>query len=825
MVATRVVAARRRPLAVPAIIAVAIAVAAIGFLGQKPVPPRPPTPPVEPTPTTPPVSVAWTEVTLDPAIFRDALVGLVVSTPGGLLAFGQDRTDRHPIAWTSPDGRAWVRHDQPPGTFGGGVPDAATRVGSTFAAVGYRATVNGTIRDIWTSPDGASWIRDPSPSGRGFQDVRALVGAGGTAVLVVSKDGAASLETSEDGQQWTPAIDREEAFGRDAYIGLAIASGDGYLAAGSIGADAAVWSSPTGRVWTRIVPADPSMFAGVRFERLMRTTAGFVLTGFSDSGGSAWASVDGFDWAPDATSSIGIRDIGAVLALDGGNLGIPDVGIGGGSGSLTVWVDPAQPGLAPTPADDSTTDWIRQATVHDGHLVLLAQHAATGTIGAWFGSFAGDGVVTAQATPGPSASQGSAGSSPDTPPVPSRPDDLTVEAFDWVRLTSHDVLVDDVRDLTMAGVIDLGPKLVAYGTVGTDAVTWTASDAGHWQRMPVSPSMRGAVVRSVAAAPNGWLIAVGATLGPDGQETPVAWTSPDGAAWKRVAVPRNGRGGEMSDVVAGPGGLVAVGWQDTDIGTHPAIWASANGSVWSAVPFSPGGGATGTIQAIAHAESGYVAVGTIQPDGLLSAGAAWTSADGRAWSSVADQVAFTPPPDTAGRGGGISLVDVVAGGPGLVAIGELDTRSGPIGVIFTSRDGATWARQAPDPVVAGAFLRSLTRWAGGIAIAANGAGFSGFGPARPDLARRQCMVVTGAGRPHGDPRRRRPERLRECGHRARARPHRRRRLGRVSDPPGGRDLGRRPGRGDAARSCLPGARRLARRTRVDDPGRSCGVPR
>ena len=292
----------------------------------------------------------------------------------------------------------------------------------------------------------------------------------------------------------------------------------------------------------------------------------------------------------------------------------------------------------------------------------------------------------------------------------------------------HDVLVDDIHDMSMTGVVNLNSKVVAYGSIGNDGVIWTASDAGHWKRLPASPAMRGASLRAVTAGAVGRLIAVGAVLGPDGQETPAAWTSPDGVAWKRVAVPLAGSIGAMSDVASGPEGLVAVGWQDAEQVSRPAIWTSLDGSAWSAVPLSAGEFASGYIQAIAHDNSGYVAVGASQPpDGSGSAGAAWTSVDGRTWSSVGDQAAFAPPPETATRGGGISLADITAGGPGFVAIANLDGRSGPVGAIFTSRDGRDWARQAPDSVVSATFLRSVTTWAGGLAIAGN-AGYTGSDP-------------------------------------------------------------------------------------------------
>jgi hypothetical protein len=91
-------------------------------------------------------------------------------------------------------------------------------------------------------------------------------------------------------------------------------------------------------------------------------------------------------------------------------------------------------------------------------------------------------------------------------------------------------------------------------------------------------------------------------------------------------------------------------------------------------------------------------------------------------------VAFEPPPDTASRGGGLSLIDVVAGGPGFVAVGNMDSSKGTTGAIFTSRDGQSWTRQ-PSDVLDGAYLGAVTTWAGGLAVAGNLVGFAGSDPA------------------------------------------------------------------------------------------------
>jgi hypothetical protein len=736
IVATRVVVARRRSWAVPAIVVVALAIAALGFLGQKAVPPRPP---VAPTPTAPPIAMDWTAIPLDPAAFRNALVGLVVHVPGGLLAFGQDRTDRHAIVWTSTDGRIFVRHDQPLGTFGGGVPDAAVQVGSGYVAVGYHSTVDGTTRDIWASADGAAWFRDPSPTGRGFDEVRTIVGSGGTAILVATVGGSQLLLSSDDGLLWTPTGDLDPTLGRAAYISAAVDSGDGYLAIGAVGSEDAIWRSPNGRAWSRIGPADPTLFAGVRLQSLFRTTTGFLVSGFGEGFGhsSSWVSDDGATWLPDTSGSLALRDRRLLLALDGGNLDISSEASGGGPGGLTAWADPGSPVDVPPPTT-ALADWNRQATVLDGHVLLLAGDPTTDPVEGWLGTLVGSGIAraapTSSTTPGPSVPSGSPASSPSASPVATRPVNPPGGHLDWVRLTSARVLADDVRDISMSGVVSLGRGLVAYGTDGSDAVLWTSPDAGHWQRMPVSPTMHGALIRAVTGGTHGQLIAVGGVLTADGLETPAAWTSADGLTWVRAKVPALGGNGEMADVVAGRGRLVAVGWRDSDSGSLAAAWTSPDGGAWSLAPAAPGDG-SGTAQAVAYAEAGYVAVGSSQPDGSNSVGAAWVSPDGIAWTKVPDQPAFAPADQTAGRFGGLSITDIVAGGPGVVAVGSQDSSTGPLGAIFTSRDGRSWTRLPPEPTLDGAYLQTVATWAGGLAIAGDISGYAGSDPviyASPD---------------------------------------------------------------------------------------------
>ncbi len=749
LVPTRVVVARRRSWTVPVIIVVALALATIGFLGQKPVPPRPP---VEPTPTPVPIAIDWTPIPLDPEAFRGALVGLVIGGSDGLLAIGQSRTDRHPITWTSADGQAWVRHDQAPRTFGGGVPDLAAQVGPTFVAVGYHATADGVSRDIWNSSDGATWTRDPSPSGRGYDDIRALVGARGTAILVGSTRGREVLLASGDGRVWTEAAGLDAALDRQPFIADTIDAGDGYVAVGSIGSESAIWRSPDGRTWTPVTPFVPSGVDIFRFERVLRTTAGLVALASSDAvaGGPSWNSPDGVTWTQDTTSTIRLADLDTVLVPQGANVGVPYDLSGGGPGALTVWTDPATSFSTPGPTT-GPTEWRRQATVVDGRIVLLAQDSATDAIDGWLGTIVGSGADVG--SPSPAATAGADASARPSPvpiPIPTplvvRPENPSGTPIEWSRVTSPQVLGDAVRQVSMAGVANVDGGLVGYGSEGTDGAIWRASDAGRWERMPLSPAMRGAVLRAVAQG-RGVLVAVGGILGPDGQESPAAWTSPDGRIWLRRPVSPNPANGEIGDVVAGPDGFVSVGWRDSDQGSVATVWRSADGSAWDPVP-GLRDDTSSTMQAVARSGAGYIAVGTIQSNGP-AIGAAWVSADGRTWTSVADQVAFELSVGVTGRFGGMAVNDVVAGGPGFVAVGAEEGATGPVGRIFTSRDGRSWTRLPSDPMLDGAYLRTVVPWAGGLVAAGD---ISDFGGSRPVIyASTDGVVWTPIARADLDP--------------------------------------------------------------------------
>lgn len=109
---------------------------------------------------------AWKPVPDDPAAFADAEVRAIATFEGGLVAVGVVGPAQHPtgaVAWTSRDGEAWTRVDEP--AFAGSVAVAITAA-PFGGVVAVGSTIDRREAVAWTSPDGRHWTRAPSESSR-----------------------------------------------------------------------------------------------------------------------------------------------------------------------------------------------------------------------------------------------------------------------------------------------------------------------------------------------------------------------------------------------------------------------------------------------------------------------------------------------------------------------------------------------------------------------------------------------------------------------------------------------------------------------------------
>ena len=194
------------------------------------------------------------------------------------------------------------------------------------------------------------------------------------------------------------------------------------------------------------------------------------------------------------------------------------------------------------------------------------------------------------------------------------------------------------------------------------------------------------VMSDIVAIPDG-LVAVGHIEGPNGFDDAAAWFSRDPNRWRA----------SDSELLEGPadqrllavtefdGRLIAGGWEGTDA----ALWFSEDsGQSWTRSDAALG---PGMVRDFTVFGSMLVAVGAVGSiiDQTLQDAAVWTSADGQTWTPVDDE-------DLRGTDGQ-HIWSVGAVGRRLIAVGFTYTSDGTYdGAIWTSPTGsADWSRVDP----------------------------------------------------------------------------------------------------------------------------------
>jgi hypothetical protein len=175
----------------------------------------------------------------------------------------------------------------------------------------------------------------------------------------------------------------------------------------------------------------------------------------------------------------------------------------------------------------------------------------------------------------------------------------------------------------------VGPKgIVVTGravraTDPADGVIWFAAAGRSWERVAPGPATLGGAgaqeVDRVVAVGSGF-VAVG-LAGAAGARRPVAWTSPDGQAWRPAsgtAFAVAGPGApvdQMTSLSRAPGGgLLAAG----AAGQAPCLWRSRDGAAWAPEPL-PAAARVAGLRRVLAADDGARTVVVLQGTGRAEA--------------------------------------------------------------------------------------------------------------------------------------------------------------------------------------------------------------
>jgi hypothetical protein len=186
------------------------------------------------------------------------------------------------------------------------------------------------------------------------------------------------------------------------------------------------------------------------------------------------------------------------------------------------------------------------------------------------------------------------------------------------------------------GFLIVGARVDRSGGVG--AAVWTSPDGTAFTLHDGDPALesdaRGATEVYAAAPVAGGFVAVGAITPPHSPlaaRDPIAWTSPDGSAWQRHALPHTTVDDSLLDVAQLAGNVLAIGTDGTQF------------TVWTADPTAAGWHVTARFGALARTTtiplaSSLVVTGSDTAYTVVSTSASyelWHGGIGGTWQQVA----------------------------------------------------------------------------------------------------------------------------------------------------------------------------------------------
>lgn len=217
-----------------------------------------------------------------------------------------------------------------------------------------------------------------------------------------------------------------------------------------------------------------------------------------------------------------------------------------------------------------------------------------------------------------------------------------------------------------------GQALVAVGSIETATrppvqAAWTSSDGRRWRRS--SGAAFGAGEIDLVVRNGERVVAVGSSFDEPGSRT--VWRSEDGRRWEHLT---DDAPAGIRSVVAGGPGLVAAGFTvggDADASNRAAIWTSARGKRWSAVPNGDHLFPEGQIAGLTLDGDRVIAVGTDWSGRReLPHTSVWSSRDGTHWERVPGRTGLqgasvASSASIANQGGELRLLAGEGGAPGL----------------------------------------------------------------------------------------------------------------------------------------------------------------
>ncbi|HEX5630415.1 MAG TPA: hypothetical protein VFY15_02020, partial [Acidimicrobiia bacterium] len=321
-------------------------------------------------------------------------------------------------------------------------------------------------------------------------------------------------------------------------------------------AEAAVWVSTDGELWTRL---DGAVFGGPDGQGINDLAVGadgMVAVGSDESNGSTdaavWFSTDGLSWeqvAVDALADPGPEEMLTVIPFGDGFVAA-GFAIAGNEADAAVWLSP---------------DGISWTRVHD------PRFAEVGTQRIYSLTATADGLIAG----GTNYHANPFGLYNLDARVWRSPDGILWEKIDAPDFGGPGWQYISAVAATPNGLIAAGGYILGQPGFHNDAAVWVSDDGVEWTRVTglAFGGVRAQHISALVLDAEG-IVAVGYDTAPDGNRVPAVWTSPDGLRWSRNAGSGLDEPGHrwMNGAAIGPLGLIAVGGDGTRPVGDPAVW-------------------------------------------------------------------------------------------------------------------------------------------------------------------------------------------------------------------------------------------------------------